>query len=61
MTLKAEQMSPCSKLIYLILVAFTSLYVIRNIQSCIRGNLIGSIVAIAFLLTGIIIATYLIL
>lgn len=59
MTLSDEQLSRCSRFVYILLVIMTVLFTIRNIQSCIEGNLIGSIVAIIILLLGIITATFL--
>ena len=46
MVLSTKQISRCNKLIYIIVVVVTVLFTIRNIQSCIDGNLIGSIVAL---------------
>lgn len=59
MTLTDKQISRCSTFVYSIVVIMTVLFTIRNIQSCIEGNLVGSIVAIIILLLGIITATFL--
>lgn len=59
MNLSAEQTSRCNKEIYIILVIVTLLFVVRNIQSYISGNLYGSIVAIIVLVFAIITATLL--
>jgi len=61
MDLSKEQIHHCNKASYLILMILMGLFVIRNIQSCLEGNLVGSIVAISIMILGIITATFLII
>lgn len=61
MTLTTEQTARCNRFSYVILSIMTALFILRNIQSYIEGNLVGSIVAIIILLLGIITATLLVI
>lgn len=61
MTLSKEHLYRSNKLSYIILVSIAALFVIRNIQSFLQGNHIGSIVALTITIIGIITATFLII
>lgn len=61
MTLSKEHLYRSNKLSYIVLVFIAALFVIRNIQSFLQGNHIGSIVALTITIISIITATFFII